>query len=96
MIFVPHSAQENRPDTVKQIILYSRPYCGWCEEAKKYLQDRGLSFTVIDVNRDPDAQAELLRISGQQSVPTIVVNGRVLADFDVEQLKKFLDEPELP
>lgn len=75
-----------------EITLYTTPFCGWCQDAKEYLAARGLPFREINVSRDPAARAEVLRVSGQEYVPTIIVNGKVLADFDVEQLKKFLDE----
>ena len=39
---------------------------------------------------DPVAYAEMQKLSGQTYVPVIVVDGKVLADFDVAQLEKFL------
>ena len=75
---------------MKEIILYSTPFCGWCEEAKEYLTAQGMPFKEVNVARDPVARAEVLRVSGQEYVPTIVVDGKVLANFDVEQLKSFL------
>ena len=72
------------------ITLYTRPLCGWCQDAKRYLQEHHLAFTEVDVGRDPAAYETMTRLSGQTYVPTIVVNGQVLADFDVGQLEKFL------
>ena len=77
---------------MKQIKLYSRQWCGWCLEAKDYLTAHHLAFEEIDVGRDPQANAEMIRLSHQQYVPTIVVDGHVLANFDVGQLEKFLAE----
>ena len=75
---------------MSQIKLYSRPICGWCQDAKAYLHEHNLPFEDIDVGRDPAADAEMQRLSGQHYVPTIVVDGKVLANFDVEELEKFL------
>jgi glutaredoxin-like YruB-family protein len=72
------------------IKLYSRPLCGWCQEAKAHLRQRGLAFEDVDVGADPAAYEEMKRLSGQTYVPTIVVDGQVLADFDVQQLEAFL------
>lgn len=77
---------------MKQITLYTRALCGWCQDAKAYLQKHHLPYREIDVGRDPAAYQEMVRLSGQTYVPTIVVDGRVLADFDVAQLEKFLKE----
>lgn len=72
------------------IKLYSKPLCGWCQEAKNYLRQRRLPFVEINVAQNPSAYEEMKRLSGQPYVPTIVINDRVLADFDVEQLETFL------
>ncbi len=77
---------------MKRITLYSRPMCSWCLDAKEYLQTRGVDFEEIDVGRDHAACQEMERISGQPYVPTIVVDGTVLANFDTGQLATFLDE----
>ena len=75
---------------MKPAKLYSRGLCGWCQDAKAYLLDHKIPFEEIDVGVDRTAYAEMIRLSGQRYVPTIVVNDKVLADFDVEQLQKFL------
>lgn len=75
---------------MEKIKLYSRPMCSWCQDAKRYLKEHSLTFEEIDVGRDPAAYEEMQRLSGQTYVPTIVVDGHVLADFDVAQLEKFL------
>jgi len=63
-----------------------RLVCG-CQD---YLQAHGIPFEEIDVGRDPSADEELHRLSGQRYVPTIVVDGQVLANFDTGQLEQFL------
>jgi len=84
---------------MKQVRLYTRGICGWCLDAKEYLQQQGIAFEEIDVGTDPAANAEMRRVSGQNYVPTISVDGRVLANFDVDQLAAFLktvDGPAAP
>ncbi|MEI8315499.1 MAG: glutaredoxin domain-containing protein [Verrucomicrobiota bacterium] len=75
---------------MKAIKLYSKPLCGWCQDAKAYLKQHNIPFESIDVGADPAAYAEMQKLSGQTYVPTIVVDGKVLADFDVVALEKFL------
>jgi glutaredoxin 3 len=72
------------------VTLYTRKWCGWCVEAKELLRQRGIPFEEVDVGCDPAADAEMQRLSGQRYVPTIVVDGKVLANFDTGQLEKFL------
>ncbi len=76
----------------EKIILYSRPICGWCQDAKEWLSARGWHFTVVDVGADLDARRKAVDLSGQPLVPVIEVDGLVLGDFDVGQLEEFLQK----
>ena len=75
---------------MREVRLYTRKWCSWCLDAKEYLAKRGIPFEEIDVGRDPVADEEMQRLSGQHHVPTIVVEGHVLANFDTGQLEAFL------
>ena len=75
---------------MQDVKLYSRSWCCWCVDAKNYLKAHGIPFTEIDVGHDPTADEEMRRLSGQRFVPTIVVDGHVLANFDTGQLEQFL------
>jgi glutaredoxin-like YruB-family protein len=75
---------------MKQVKLYTRKLCGWCIDAKDYLKQHDIPFEEIDVGRDTDAAAEMEQLSGQRYVPTIVIDGHVLANFDTGQLERFL------
>ena len=75
---------------MREVRLYTRKWCGWCLDAKEYLKERGIAFREIDVGRDPAADEEMQRLSGQRCVPTIVAEGHVLANFDTGQLEAFL------
>ena len=75
-----------------ELTLYSRAMCSWCIDAKDYLSERGFQFTEIDVGRDRDAYEEMTELSDQTYVPTLVAGDEVLANFDTDQLEKFLRE----
>lgn len=87
-----------RPDALfylrvpTEIKLYSREWCSWCIDAKEYLTEHGYQFTEIDVGRDRDAYREMTELSDQTYVPTLAAGDEVLANFDTDQLEKFLSE----
>ena len=74
----------------QQIILYTRPMCSWCMDAKAWLDQQGLKYTVADVGTDLAARQKAVALTGQTLVPVIEVDGLVLGDFDVGQLEVFL------
>lgn len=71
------------------IRLFVKPYCGWCHEAKDWLDERGIAYEELDVTSDRAAWREMVALSGQTLAPVIDVDGEVLADFDTGQLEKF-------
>ncbi len=77
---------------MNHIKLYTRQRCGWCVDAKEYFKSHQIPFEEVDVGRDPAADKEMRRLSGQGYVPTVVVAGKVLANFDVAQLPRFLEQ----
>ncbi|MEO8045315.1 MAG: glutaredoxin domain-containing protein [Spartobacteria bacterium] len=70
--------------------LFSREWCSWCIDAKEYLTERGYDFVEIDVGVDRVAYQEMKELSDQTYVPTLVAGDEVLANFDTDQLEKFL------
>jgi len=74
-------------------ILYVKRGCPYCAAAKRYLDQHGIRYDEVDVSVDDAGMKELEKVSQQDSTPTLVYNGRVLADFDVDQLEEFLALP---
>ena len=78
-----------------ELRLYSREWCSWCIDAKEFLEQHGYKFVEIDVGRDRQAYEEMKQLSAQTYVPTFVAGGKVLANFDTDQLEKFLSEHQI-
>jgi glutaredoxin 3 len=64
------------------VTVYMTPTCGFCHQMKAYLHQRGVPFTEYDVNRDPQAAAEMLRLSRQRGVPVVLIDGQVVVGFN--------------
>jgi glutaredoxin 3 len=78
-----------------ELKLYSREWCSWCIDAKEYLEARGYKFLEIDVGEDRQAYDEMKMLSEQTYVPTFVAGEHVLANFDTDQLERFLSEHQI-
>jgi glutaredoxin 3 len=77
------------PVKPKQIRLFIKPYCGWCQKAVRWLDERGVKYEKIDVVADEAAFDEMIRLSGQELAPVIEIGQEVLADFGPDQLADF-------
>lgn len=59
---------------MKTVEIYTSPLCGFCHAAKRLLSTKGVSFSEIDVSRDPELrQAMMARANGRTSVPQIFI-----------------------
>jgi C_GCAxxG_C_C family probable redox protein len=56
-------------------VIYTRPGCPFCAEAKKDLEERGVPFEEISIEDNPRAVAEVMRLSKGAGVVPILVSG---------------------
>ena len=80
---------------MKRVILYSQPGCPPCYAAKKYLAARNVPFEYKDVQADPAALRELVKLNSR-STPTILVGEEVMIGFDPDRLESMLQDIEQP
>jgi glutaredoxin 3 len=59
---------------MRPVEIYTTPICPYCHAAKRLLQKKGVSYAEIDVSRDPDLRAAMIRrAGGRYTVPQIFV-----------------------
>jgi glutaredoxin 3 len=77
------------------VVLYGTSWCPYCRAARKWLRAHHVKFADKDVERDPDAVAELAQKAAAahfdaRGVPIIDVNGQLVGGFDREELERLL------
>ncbi len=77
--------------TQPKVIVFSTPTCTYCNSAKRYLREKNIRFTEIDVSRDMRAAADMQRRTGQMGVPVILINNRPIIGFDVNKINSLLN-----
>ena len=63
------------------ITIYTTSWCGECHVTKRYLDDAGAAYEEIDIEEWDDPRGRLEKLTGNRSVPQIVVDGRVLGGY---------------
>lgn len=58
---------------VKNITIFTTNTCGYCQMVKKYLVAKGMNYEEVNLDENPDRQAEALNLSGALTVPVTVV-----------------------
>lgn len=66
-----------------EVIMYATADCPYCERARALLNKRGVAFSEIRVDEQPEQREEMERLSGgADSVPQIFVDGRGIGGFE--------------
>lgn len=56
------------------VVIYTKPFCPYCADAKALLKKKSVSFTEIDVARDREAfQTMVRRSGGRTTVPQLFI-----------------------
>jgi glutaredoxin-like YruB-family protein len=74
------------------VVIYTTPTCGYCQQVKAHLNRRGIPFVERDLTRDPQAAAEMVRLTGQQGVPVTVIDGQVVLGANMAQIDQLLTQ----
>jgi len=68
---------------MKTVEIYSSPLCGYCHAAKRLLKNKGVSFSEINVLRNPAHRQEMMqRANGRHTVPQIFIGSMHVGGFD--------------
>lgn len=73
-----------------KVKIYSTPECPYCNRAKALLKANAIDYDEVDVSINDENLEEMKKVSGQMSVPVIVVDKEVLLGFDKEKLEEAL------
>ena len=68
---------------MKQVEMYTTPFCGYCHAAKRLLNTKGVAFTEFDVSTNhADRQEMMRRANGRYKVPQIFIGQEHIGGFD--------------
>lgn len=65
-----------------KIRLFTTPVCPYCMTLKRFLQEKGVEFEVIDVTEDLEAQEEMIQKTNQSTVPVLSIDDEFIIGFD--------------
>lgn len=74
-----------------RVRVYSTPQCPWCARAKEYLSSKEIEFEDIDVSRNREAAIEMIRMSGQQGVPQLLIGDSIVIGFNQHEIDRLLN-----
>ncbi len=75
-----------RPDTIS---MFTKTDCPHCARAKKLLDEKGMDYEVIELNKDV-TEKSLKTITGADTVPQVYINGNHIGSAD--DLEKYFNQ----
>jgi glutaredoxin len=57
----------------KNVTIFTTNTCASCSMVKRFLGAKGVTYDEVNVDQNPERQAEAIAISGASTVPVIVV-----------------------
>lgn len=73
----------------KEVVVYTQPHCRGCSEVERFLEERGVAFTVRDVSTD-DLALEEIASRGYMSTPVTRIGERWVHGFRRTELERAL------
>ena len=67
----PSATPQETPQT--PVVIYTRPFCGFCSRAIGLLRRKGVAFTEIEAGFDPALRQQMIARSGRTTFPQIFV-----------------------
>jgi glutaredoxin 3 len=63
--------------------IYTTRFCPFCERAKRLFTQKGISFEEhgLDNLSDSELHEQMKKLSGQRTVPQIVINGKAIGGW---------------
>jgi glutaredoxin 3 len=71
---------------MKSVTIYTADPCAHCGKAKALLARHGIAFDEVNLSKDPDGRAQLVRRTGLMTFPQIVIGELTIGGLaDLEQ-----------
>ena len=68
-------------EVMSRITVYTTEPCGYCRVAKALLAKRNIPYHEINLAKDPEGRAELVRMTGMMTFPQVVIEGESIGGY---------------
>ena len=68
---------------MKPVEIYTSPLCGYCHAAKRLLNDKGVTYSEVNVMLNAEKRKEMMqRANGRHTVPQIFIGQEHVGGYD--------------
>ncbi len=68
---------------MREVMIYTKAWCPYCSEAKALLDRKGVDFTEVEIDKEPQRRLEMLeRSGGRRTVPQVFIGATHVGGCD--------------
>src|SRR3954453_8071800 len=68
-------------EDMADVLVYTTENCPFCIRAKALLDTRGVQYRELNLERDPEGRAELVKQTGMMTFPQVIIDGELVGGF---------------
>jgi mycoredoxin len=87
----PIEGEPNKSYGAIDVILYQTSWCPYCNKARAFLKDIGVSLVEYDIERDAQKREEMMAKSGSRGVPVVDIEGIVIRGYSPDGMKDAIE-----
>ncbi|MDJ0788772.1 MAG: glutaredoxin family protein [Myxococcota bacterium] len=73
-----------------EVVVYSRPACGWCRKTMAWLDEHEVEFDDRDIEACDESREQLRTLTGRGHVPVVLIGGELVEGFDPMRMREIL------
>ncbi len=67
---------------MNDVLIYTTAWCPYCIRAKMLLDNKGVKYTEVNVDKEPSKRLEMMQRSNQRTVPQIFFGNNHIGGCD--------------
>jgi mycoredoxin len=92
----PYKKKETITPIQSEVVVFGTSWCGMTQLVRRFLDSRDISYKYLDIEEDDGAENQLRWVTGGfTSHPTVIINGQVLIEPEIDELEDALEKNRL-
>ena len=88
-LFNPSQGVPEQVRASARVVLYSTEWCGYCKQIRRFLDQKGIPYQALDIEKDAQARKAYEALGGG-GIPFVDVNGTLIRDYSPEKIMSAL------
>lgn len=89
-LFNPSQVVSEQVRTSARVVLYATEWCGYCKQIRRFLDQKGIPYQAVDIDKDAQARKAYEALGGG-GIPFVDVNGTLIREYSPEKIMAALE-----